>query len=334
MSGGQSASGVTMRTDLRELMNEFDFAQDQSLANEIILPTISVDEAAAYYPVLPREEMIRVPDTNRAPDGTYPRDQWEWSSSNYTTKEYGFEEPIDLSQAAKNSSWVDEEEVAAQLATQKLLLSRESRVAAAVFNSTTFTGATNTGAITNEWDDSSNATCFADVEAAYAVLRGKCGLSKSMCSLIISDDNIRYFLRCTEVINSIVYTEAIASMAWARKLQFMADYLGIKEVVPVYSLYETSKFGATTPAIGKLWSNEYAMLAILSPATQSWRTRGLGRQPAFRKVTDSYIIEDYTEPNANRMIIRAREYRGTVINTEYGYLMSNMKTTVSSTTGV
>lgn len=334
MSGGQSASGITMRNDLKDLMEEINWAEDQMLMAEKILPTIPVTDPTNYYPVLAREQSLRIPNTNRGPGGTYSRSQWEWSQASFNTKEYGFEEPIDLTQATINSTWVDEEEIAAKLAVEGLLLSRESRVANAVFNATTFTGATNFLDITYQWDSPTNATPWANIESAWQACRGKCGLSKKQFSLIITEDNINYALKTAEIANSMLYTEAVASMSSQRKLNFLVDYFGIKDIVLVNSLFESTKDGNASPAIGNLWSNEYAMLAILNKGSSSWKERGLGRQPAYVKIAKDYVIEDYAEPNKGAHIIRAKEFRGETINTDYGFLLGNMKTTVSATTNI
>lgn len=335
MSGGQISSGATaLRTDLKDMMEEIDWAQDQNLSAEIILPSIGVMEPSAYYPTLPREAGLRVPNTNRGPGGTYNRAQWEWSSAMYSTKEYGFEEPIDLVQATINSTWVDEEEIAARFAVQGLLLGRESRVASAVFNATTFTGATNFLDITYQWDAPTTATPWANIEAAWQACRGKCGLAKNQFSLIMTRDLMEYAIRTNEIANSMLYTEAIASMTDERKKSFLVTYFGIKDIILVNSLFESTKDGNSSPAIGNLWSNEYAMLAIISRGGQSWKERCLGRQPEYLKHSKNYLIEDYLEQNKKQQIIRASEFRGTTINTDYGFLLGNMKTTVSATTNI
>jgi hypothetical protein len=316
------------------MMEEINWAEDVQLSAEKILPTIEVIDPTNYYPVLTREQRLRIPNTNRGPGGTYSRSQWEWSNASYSTKEYGLEEPIELTQATINSTWVDEEEVAAQLATEGLLLGREARVASAVFNPTTFTGATNFLNITYEWDSPTNATPWANIEAAWQACRGKCGLSKKQFSLIITEDNINAALKTAEIANSMLYTEAVASMSSQRKLQFLVDYFGIKDIILVNTLFESTKDGNASPAIGNLWSNEYAMLAIICPPSNSWKTRGLGRQPAYTKIAKDYVIDTYMEENKNAQIIRAREFRGETINTDYGFLLGNMKTTVSSTTKI
>jgi hypothetical protein len=275
-----------------------------------------------------------VPNTSRGPNGTYSREQWEYDTATFTTKEYGFEEPIDLVEAMVNSEWVDEEEIAARFAVQGLLLARESRVANAVYDPTTFAGAANTLAITYQWDSPTNAVPYADIEFAWQACRGKCGLSKKQFSLILTEDLINYAIRTNEIANSMVYTESILTMNLERKKSLLTTYFGIKDIVVVNSLFESTKPGNAAPALGNLWSNEYAMLAILSPGGNTWKERGLGRQPEYVKYASNYLIEDYPEQNKKAHIIRAAEYRGVTINTDYGFLLSNMKTTVGAKTNI
>ena len=99
--GGQPQAGVTLRNDLRELVEEISF-DELNLQAEKILPSLGVVERAGSYPVLPREAKMKIPDTSRSPNGTYSRGQWEWGTASYTTEEYGHEEAVDLTQALEN----------------------------------------------------------------------------------------------------------------------------------------------------------------------------------------------------------------------------------------
>ena len=147
----------TLRNDLVDLVEEIKF-EDLNLAAEMIAPTVSVSKESGRYPVLDRESRMKVMETRRKNDGSFPRSDWTWSDDSYLTYEYGFEEEIDLTEALKDEEYLDQEAISAELAWQGLLLGRESRVAEALFNTSTFTGATNTVGITNEWDDATNAT--------------------------------------------------------------------------------------------------------------------------------------------------------------------------------
>lgn len=344
--GGQPQAGVTLRNDLRELVEEISF-DELNLQAEKILPSLGVVERAASYPVLPREAKMKIPDTSRSPNGTYSRGQWEWGTSSYTTEEYGHEEAVDLTQALENKNYLDEEEVSAQLAKEGLLLARESRVATALFNETAFAGTAITNpsesiftaatdcllTVKNEMDDAANAEPYAVFDLAWKVLRGKNGLAKDQYSAVMSDDLVDFILRTDEVMGSVVYVEPVVRMSKERKRQFLADYLGLKEIVPVSSIFDTSGLSQNAN-ISKFWSNEYCLLAKLSDGRKTFRERCIGRQVVWTKYSPDYIIEDYPEPQKNSRVIRAREYRGIVINTDYGVLLKNMKTTVNATTGI
>lgn len=343
---GQPQAGVTLRNDLRELVEEISF-DELNLQAEKILPSMGVGERAASYPVLPREAKMKIPDTSRSPNGTYSRGQWEWGTSSYTTEEYGHEEAVDLTQALENKNYLDEEEVSAQLAKEGLLLARESRVATALFNETAFEGtaipnpsgdiftaATNCLlTVKEEMDDATDAEPYAVFDLAWKVLRGKNGMAKDQYSAIMSDDLVDFILRTDEVMNSVAYVEPVVRMSKERKRQFLADYLGIKEIVPISSIFDTSGLSQSAN-IAKFWSNEYCLLAKLSDGRKTFRERCIGRQVVWTKYSPNYIIEDYPEPQKNSRVIRAREYRGIVINTDYGVLLKNMKATVSATTGI
>ena len=267
--GSQAASGVTFRQDLTELAEEITF-DELNLTAEKIASSVPVDDVAGQWPVLPRESRMKVPDTRRHEDGTYTRGQWEWNKDTYTTFDYGFEEPVDNVSQAVNKKYINQEEIATQLSMEGLMLARESRVATALLNETTFSAGLVT--VTNEWDDATNATPYADIQQAFIALRAKCGLSKMNYSLIISDDLVDYFFRTTAVIGDSKYVVILQTMPRAGKLAWMAEYLGIKEVIETRTLYDTSGLQQSM-SIGKFWSNEYAMLCLLAPATRSMKAR-------------------------------------------------------------
>ena len=329
-------SSVTLRRDLVELVEEIQF-EDLNLAAEQIAPTVSVAKEAGRYPVLDRESRMKVMETRRKNDGSFPRSEWVWSDDSYITYEYGFEEPIDLTEALKDEEYIDQEEVSAELAYEGLMLGRESRVAEAVYNTTTFTGSTNTHGITNEWDDATNATPWADINTSALLIRGKAALPKSSLTLITSEDNIDFLVLTDEIKGYFQYSGQYADMlksSIAAKAAFLAGYFGIKRVVPVISLYDTSNL-ASAASIGKFWSNEYAMLCYQPVGSKvGLKTQCLIKQLNWSEYSSDFIMEDYEEPSHRKMIIRAREHRGIKVNTDYGVLLTNCKTTVDSTTGI
>jgi hypothetical protein len=67
-----------------------------------------------------------------------------------------------------------------------------------------------------------------------------------------------------------------------------------------------------------------AMLALLSPTTQSWKMPGLGRQPVFQKLAKDYLMESYDEESKDKSIVRCKEYRGEKLFKEFGFLIKGI----------
>lgn len=278
MSGQFKSGTVVPRQDLKELVEEIQFSE-MGLVADKIAPVVQVSKSSAQYPVLPREAIMKVPDIQRAPDGSFQRGQWEMSSDSYQTYESGYEEDVDLTGALENAEFIDSEAMASQLAVNALKLGNESVVATKLFNETTWAGtalssnpssALFTSAtdglvdIVTPMDTSATAAPYAVFDTIYrGILRQKNAMAKSAYSAVMSDDLVSFMVRTTEVMNSVMYTDPVAAMSIERKRQFLADYLEIKNIVPVSAAYDTSGRSLDT-VVGKFWSNEYCLLAILS----------------------------------------------------------------------
>lgn len=326
MSGSQLASGTTFREDLKGMMEELSFDELGLVADKVAVE-VPVQDVSAYFPVLPREAVGKVPDTRRKADGAFQRGQWEYGSDTYISKEYGFEEPIDITKRLENLKWFDEEVEASKLAVQGLMLGRESRVASALFNSTTFTGSANTTAITNEWDDAANATPWADIDGVAVKLRSKSGIQKKYQTLILTWDNIDQIIRSDEITGHAKYVSVLPVLPEEQKIQWLASYFGVKTILPVTSVYDAAAQGVDF-SYAHSWSNEYGMICVLD-STPSIKARTVICQPVFTPYARDYNIETYDESEVKKEIVRASEHRSTKVRTDYGVLISNMKTTVS-----
>jgi hypothetical protein len=329
------STSVTLRNDLTELVREIKF-EDLNLTADFVAPVVSVIKDAGHYPVLDRESVMKVMETRRKNDGSFPRSEWKWSDDSYVTYEYGFEEEIDLTEALKDSEYINQEAESSELAWQGLLLGRESRVAEAMFNTTTFTGATNTDSITNGWDSAATCTPWKDIDDRAKIIRSKCALPKSALTLVTSEDNIEYMMLSAEVKGYFQYSGAYADLIKSTikaKAAFLAGYLGIKRIVPVQSLYDTSGIGSSAN-IGKFWSNEYAMLCYQPEGKVTLKTQCLIKQLNWSAYSTDFVMEEYEVPERRKLVIRAREHRGIKVNTDYGFLIQHCKTTVDTVTGV
>lgn len=316
---------LTLRYDLKELVNESPMETIEFLGDSI-LPGIGVNETSAQMPVLPTGAGMKLLNLKRTPRGTFKRGQWVWGDSAYYTYEFGYEEPVDNVEKLKNEDIFDEEVISAQIAVSQMKIVREKRIVDAVHNTTVFTGSTNTLAITNEWDDATNATPFADITAAHAQLFAKCGRPRSQMHLQINETILRNVMRCDEVRADAKYVKNFDVLDVNAQAIYLAQYLGIKKVHVGTSFYDSKQIGIENAEFSTLWSNEYALCFYPSPELPSWKVPGLGRQPIWKKFSKDYRLESYDEEQTDARIIRVREYRGTYIDTKYGFLLTNMTT--------
>jgi len=318
--------GTALRDDIKELLDESPMDLVDYQANEM-LPELPVSKESGRIPVLPTSAGMKQLDIKRAPQGTFKRGKWVWSDNTYETFEYGYEEPVDNVQKKQNADVFDEEVVAGNIARNQLFIAREKRVVDALHNETTFTGATNLYTVTHEWDDTTNAVPFTNITAVADVIFAKSGIPRSELHLQLNEVIFRNVLRCDNVKGDIKYTSAIDTMNKAQKLQFLADFFAIKQVHIATSFADSTGLGIENATLERLWTDEYAMVYYPCPNVNSWRVKGLGRQPVWSGfgVAD-YMVEDYPEPQSDSIVVRVREYRGEFVNTRYGVLMKNMTT--------
>lgn len=313
---------LTLRYDLKELVDESPMETIEFVGDKV-LPGIPVKETSAQMPVLPTGAGMKLLDLKRTPRGTFNRGQWVWGDSAYFTYEFGYEEPVDNVERLKNKDIFNEEVVSTQIARSQMMIVREKRISDAVFDATTFTGATNFLSVTTEWSDIA-CTLYADITAAHVKLFAKCGRPRSQLVLLINETVFRNIMRATEVRADVKYTVAVDKLNVSQKASYLAEYLGIKEIQIATSFYDSSQLGIEDATFSRLWSDEYGMVYYPSPSIGSWKVPGMGRQPIWTPFSPDYRVESYDEPQSDSRVVRVREYRGVYIDTKYGFLLGNL----------
>src|SRR5687768_8990114 len=91
-----SPSTATPRADLAVTLEEYDLAASrQGFIAHKLFPVFDAPRPAGTYKVLGAEQMLQEHPTERAPDGSYNRADFSSGEKSYTTKERGFEVPVD-----------------------------------------------------------------------------------------------------------------------------------------------------------------------------------------------------------------------------------------------
>jgi hypothetical protein len=311
------------RPELKTLVDESGLAEGGYIATKV-LPILTTVEKAASIPFMPAGEGQRDhgDELKRAPGGSYHRGDWAVGEDTYTTAEYGIEEPVDLVEAMDDSDIFNSETVAAMIGRRELLLAREARVAAAVFNTALFSvDGTDFHDYTNWKSDA--GTPWTDTEAAAIAIRKKCGAPKGALSLILADTLFQYAVRTTQIKDNIKYTTPLEKMTFAEQSQYLATVLGVKEIVIAGANVNGKAVGATAEFSG-VWDDTKAMLALVSPSISSWKMPGLGRTPVWSKYSPDYKVVSYDDEVRNSIIIRTSEYSGTKVFKKFGFLLTGL----------
>ena len=322
-----SASLATLRPDLADSFMEFDLAMDQAgfIANQVF-PVVDVASQSGTFGKIPVEELLEQRDTKRAPGSGYARGDFNFTTSTYACEEHGAEEVVDDREAKMYMDYFDAEQVAAMRAYSAVLRNAEQRVASAVFNSTTWTGSSLTTAITNEWDDVTNATPLVDVEAAVQKVYDNSGLWPN--ALIINRKVFRNLRNCDEIKDRIASSGAGESNAAGRVTrQQLAELFDLERIIVAGSTKNGAKEGQSASP-SQIWSGEYAMVCKVA-TSGDFKEPCIGRTFHWSEDGSSIggTVEDYREEAVRGGVIRVRhDVDEIVLYPQAGHLLSNVTT--------
>lgn len=321
-----SASLATLRPDLATFL-EFDLESEKNgyIASKVF-PVVEVASQAGSFGKIPLEQLLQQRSTNRSPGSGYSRGTYTFTSAAYACEEHGAEEPVDDRQAKMYREYFDAEQIATMRAFSAVLRNAEIRMAAAVFNATTWTGSSLTTAITHEWDDATNAVPLTDVEAAVQKVYDNSGLWAN--ALIINRKVFRNLRNCAQVVDRIESNGAGSpSKASEITVQMLAQAFDLDHII----VAGTSKNSATegqsaTPA--QIWSGEYAMVCRIS-TSQDMADPCIGRTFHWSEDGSSVggTVETYRDETVRGNIVRVRhDIDEFPLYTEAGHLLSNITT--------
>lgn len=322
-----SSSLATLRPDLAASLEEFDSLADaKGFIGQQVFPVIDVSEAAGEFSRIPLEQLLQEHETARAPGSGYNRGKWTFEPDSYHTKENGWEEPVDDNEAKMYRHYFDAEVISTSRAQRVVIENQEKRVAAQVFNPTTWEGASLTGGVANEWDDATNAKPIEDVEGAVRKMYGNSGLWAN--ALVINRLVFRNLRLCEQIIERV---SANGSGDRVRAEDITAAQLAavfdLKYILVAGGSKNTAKQGKAA-SISQIWSGEYAMICKVAE-TADVREPCIGR--TFHWTEDGSAIdgrvESYRDETVRGDVIRVRHQTAEkLLYKEAGFLLSNITT--------
>lgn len=322
-----SSSLETLRPDLASSFEEFDLAADQAgYIGHRAMRIIETQSQAGVFGKIPLEQLLQNSDTARAPGSGYSRGNFTFTKASFACEEHGHEEPVDQREAKMYAEYFDAELVSTARAFNAVLRNAEKRVADALYNTTTWTGASLTTALTNEWDDAPNATPVDDVEAAVQKVYDGSGLWPN--ALIVNKKVFRNLRLCDQVRDRISSSGAGTSEAAANvTVQHLAEVFDLPYILVAGGSENTANEGQDA-SISQIWSDEYAMVCKVA-TTEDFKEPCVGRTFHWGEDGSSPggTVESYYEPAKRSDIIRVRhDVDEIVLYPQAGHLLSNVTT--------
>ena len=319
-----SPAGTTaiIRPDLAETFKEFDAEMNaEGYIGQQVLPTKPVAEAGAYFMKLPIEEFTKTVSTARASGAAYPRIDLKFEQDSYQCAEHGLEGVVDDRNKAIYSSYFDAEVEMAQAVRAAVRRNHEQRIADAVFNTTTWTGAALTTAAGTAWSTVATGTIIADVLNARAKVRIGCGLDPDtlICNWVVWE-NMR---DNAPIIDRIKYTETPSRANITTEM--VARVLGLKQILVAKAVTNSANEGAAFSG-GEIWSSSYAMVCKIGGASLL-NNPGIG--VTFHYTGDGSsvdgTVETYRDESRRGEVVRVRhDVQSKILYPQAGHLISGV----------
>jgi len=316
-----SSSLATLRPELGSV-EEFNLQADRmGFIGTDVLPVLEVGVQAGAFGRIPIEQLLQNRDTVRAPGSGYSRGKFTFAPDSYACVENGAEEVVDDRQAKMYRNYFDAEQVAADRARDVVLREMEKRIAALVFNTTTWTGASLTTAVAVKWDVPATAVPITNVKAAAAKIYANSGMWPD--TLIINRVVANLLPEVTQIIDRVKYSghtdpKNITAAA-------LAQLFDVDRVLIAGSPKNTANEGAAM-SLAPIWASTMAMLCKTA-RTNDMQEPGIGR--VFHWGEDGSdigaTIETYREEGVRGEVVRARnDVDEKIIYVEAGHLMTGI----------
>jgi hypothetical protein len=294
------------RPDLGAAIMEFTEGPQLGYIGLEVMPVFKSAKEQATYPVIPKEALLKLHNTDRAPRAAYPRGDWEYERGRFTTSEQGWEEPLDdverelFDQEAEGEA----DRVATARAWNIIMRGQEKRIADIIFNTTNFSA----NSVSNEWDKYSAASAdpVGDVKDGIVAFKNQCGMMPD--ALVINFETYHDISRCLKVQDLLKYTFPGIDLNNLESPQ-LARLFGIPRVIVAGAVYDSAGMGQDA-SIADIWDHEYAILVKIASG-QDITQPCVGRTFLWTEDSPSNpIVEQYREENRRSDIFRVRHYVG------------------------
>lgn len=341
-------STAITRLDLSLSYSEFSLiANMQKFIGLQVLPPLGVaQEAADFEKIKIASLLTKIEDTKRAARAGYSRDSWEWTTDSYAVEEHGVEETVDDATVEKYGDVVRTELIATMRAINRILQRLEYDIAAAVFNTSTWTGSSLTTAVGTPWTTAASADPIANIDAAHLKVNAGCGEDAN--TLVVTKKAFTAMIRTTRLESLLKYdaSELLVALNNGQNQKMVSEIVsGLKDLLQVERILVGRGFKNTADkgqvaSMSRQWDDTMAMLCCVhddgldgdlqSPAPQIGRTIFTTKNNEPLPGSDdaglgSLIMEEYREDATRGSIIRPRNKRQVkILHPQAGHLLTSV----------
>jgi len=301
------------REDLGVAFHEFDTSVDGFIADAALPPT-TVGKKAATMGVITRENNKRA-NADHANGAAFNRVILISEDKSYACVDHALEGQLTDEDRATYETDYDAEYETVQSTTRKMYIEREFRVAAAMFNTTTFTGdALYTDNSGSPWDNIAT-TIIAQVIAAKTKVRLNCGVMPD--TLLIGQTSLENLLLNTQIRAQFPGANLITL---AMIQQALGAIFGLQNLIVGKVGYDSADEGQDFSA-SEIWSDDYAL--VYKRHTGGRATPGLGRNVEWNGVDGGLgQVKEYREEQTESDIYRVRDFSFEwIFDAYFGHLM-------------
>ena len=297
---------ATPRADIYALVQQANTDFNKLFIADLVLPVKSEDARRGIYMKanLANAELLNADALPREGGAGYNRVNRRFDTDTYDCQEYGLESVVDDAYEAEVERFMNLEATEAMLLERSLKISYEARVAAAIFNTTTFgTGATPVASYTAAAVAAGTIDVTADVDAAKTVLL-KRGI---LANAVVMSQDIYNRIRRTSLLQNQVYG-VVPRVAGQRALpneQDIANALGVENLFVGKAPYNTANKAATYSG-SFIWNSTNIWVGQVQGG--EYTAGGVGRTISWTKDSVGlFTPETYRSDERRSNVIRVRQ---------------------------
>lgn len=291
---------ATPRADLGVALEEYPLSYQGFVASDI-LPVFNVPKKTASFSAITRESILRPVDVRRSANGSYGRADSETDDLSYACVEYGLEGKLGDDEREFYATDFDAEMVTAALTRDRLAREREKRVASAIFNTSTWTGASLYTDLGTDWDDASS-TIVEDVETACNKVITLCGIRPN--TVVLPRGAVPWIKKNTDLKARLQYVQALTDQAIMMSLPAI---FGVERVLIAGGIYNSAAENETLVG-ADIWSDNYCWIGVCAK-TANLAEPCVGRTLLWTNDSPSeFTTEEYREEQTRSTIYRVRHH--------------------------